>query len=583
MSEKEYNYSFDWEEVLEATIQYESGISADVSLSKVYIYDDDLVMAGIKGVEDVEEFVKNYSPSDEIIISKNKVVPTSSLTGQNDVDPETSGNLVFSKKEIREKRKKLALELVSLTFSKYWKNNGEYLTLQSFINDFKENLDEDTVLKYEEKVEKIKPHDPYNLIKVHRDPILQGFSNISQKTFGLDYVNSLNWDDLYEEHRQLVKKQALMDFSEYKRTNIKGKCFSFLANVKKAKFVSGFDDSKYSIMDKSSDEEKNFDTSNESKDFDKSITRYKDLECNKGFEEMRNVTYYTNKPEFKLRILSLKPKGYDLDDTNKDTMATITTIPEEDRSSSESIDLSFDPIKDEYLIASKARNYINADNEMRKYWNQRFRLFSKLNHGILMDREGWFSVTPEKIAKHIAERMVKRKNMIIFDGFTGVGGNAIQFALKGAYVYAVEMDPIRLKCAKRNAEVYGVADRIQFFLGDFFKIVESFVGSRDSDEFCPSNKHIIDGVFLSPPWGGPEYLTKEVYDLKNDIPIDGFKVFEYSKKLSSNISYFLPRNTPIKQLISLAGPGGKCEIEHSVLNSKIKTLTAYYGNLIAST
>lgn len=337
-------------------------------------------------------------------------------------------------------------------------------------------------------------------------------------------------------------------------------------------------------MDKSSDEEKSIEIYNDCKNPDKFPMDSKDLECNEGFEEMRNVTYYSNRPEFKLRILSIKPKGGDLEENSK-----TKTIINEEKSNNEvkeidkNIDLSFDPVKDEYLIASKARNYINSDSEMKKYWNQRFRLFSKLNHGILMDREGWFSVTPEKIAKHIAERMVTRKNMIIFDGFTGVGGNAIQFALRGAYVYAVEMDPIRLKCAIKNAQVYGVADRIQFFLGDFFKIVESFVGSRKGDKFSSNNQQIVDGVFLSPPWGGPEYLTKEVYDLKNDIPIDGFKVFEYSKKLSSNISYFLPRNTPLKQLISLAGPGGKCEIEHSVLNSKIKTLTAYYGNLIAPT
>ena len=39
--------------------------------------------------------------------------------------------------------------------------------------------------------------------------------------------------------------------------------------------------------------------------------------------------------------------------------------------------------------------------------------------------EGWFSVTPEKIAEHIAERC--RCDLIV-DAFCGVGGNAIQFA-----------------------------------------------------------------------------------------------------------------------------------------------------------
>lgn len=42
-----------------------------------------------------------------------------------------------------------------------------------------------------------------------------------------------------------------------------------------------------------------------------------------------------------------------------------------------------------------------------------------------MDEEGWFSVTPESIAKHHALRC---GSGIIVDCFTGVGGNAIQFA-----------------------------------------------------------------------------------------------------------------------------------------------------------
>jgi hypothetical protein len=39
-----------------------------------------------------------------------------------------------------------------------------------------------------------------------------------------------------------------------------------------------------------------------------------------------------------------------------------------------------------------------------KYWRQRYRLFSMFDRGIKLDNEGWFSVTPERIAQHIAER-----------------------------------------------------------------------------------------------------------------------------------------------------------------------------------
>lgn len=44
-----------------------------------------------------------------------------------------------------------------------------------------------------------------------------------------------------------------------------------------------------------------------------------------------------------------------------------------------------------------------------------------------------FSVTPERVAQHIARRMVAKKGNVILDAFTGVGGNAIQFARQGAF------------------------------------------------------------------------------------------------------------------------------------------------------
>ena len=60
-----------------------------------------------------------------------------------------------------------------------------------------------------------------------------------------------------------------------------------------------------------------------------------------------------------------------------------------------------------------------------KYWCQRYLLFSRFDDGIKMDEEGWFSVTPEPIARHHASRC---GSGIVVDSFSGVGGNAIQLA-----------------------------------------------------------------------------------------------------------------------------------------------------------
>jgi trimethylguanosine synthase len=89
-------------------------------------------------------------------------------------------------------------------------------------------------------------------------------------------------------------------------------------------------------------------------------------------------------------------------------------------------------------------------------------------------------------------------------------------------------------------------------------------------------------VFLSPPWGGPDYLKAEVFDLKTMVPMDGLRVYETASSLTGNIAYFLPRNINVDQLSSLAGPGGFVEVEQNLLNKKVKTITAYFGELADS-
>jgi trimethylguanosine synthase len=57
-------------------------------------------------------------------------------------------------------------------------------------------------------------------------------------------------------------------------------------------------------------------------------------------------------------------------------------------------------------------------------------------------------------------------------------------------VIAVEIDPVRLEMARHNAALYGVDHKIDFICADFFDVAGDLAA---------------DGVFLSPPWGGPLY------------------------------------------------------------------------------
>lgn len=64
--------------------------------------------------------------------------------------------------------------------------------------------------------------------------------------------------------------------------------------------------------------------------------------------------------------------------------------------------------------------FLDDDVNLR-YWHQRYRLFSRYDEGVWMDREAWYSVTPEGIARHLA-RFIQSKcpRATIIDAFCGV-------------------------------------------------------------------------------------------------------------------------------------------------------------------
>ncbi|KAI9140166.1 RNA cap guanine-N2 methyltransferase-domain-containing protein [Paraphysoderma sedebokerense] len=215
------------------------------------------------------------------------------------------------------------------------------------------------------------------------------------------------------------------------------------------------------------------------------------------------------------------------------------------------------------ILPKTCTNQNQVSKRVKKYWYNRFKLFEKFDQGICLDEEGWFSVTPENIAAHIAERC---RGDVIIDAFAGVGGNAIQFAFTCERVIAIDKSPIRLACLKRNAQVYGVEDRIECILGDFF-------------ELAKSRRLKADVVFLSPPWGGPEYLNADTFGLQM-IPCDGSHLLNVARTITPNIAYFLPRNLDLTQLPLVTPPGAGCEVEENYLFGKLTSLTVYWGDMV---
>ena len=204
-----------------------------------------------------------------------------------------------------------------------------------------------------------------------------------------------------------------------------------------------------------------------------------------------------------------------------------------------------------------------------RYHHRRYSLFSLFDLGVALDDESWYSVTPEQVAKHHARRC-GGPGRVMVDACCGVGGNAIQFALAGQCerVYAVDVDANKIEMARENAAIYGVADKIEFICADFLQLA--------CDGFF--EKLRVDGVFVSPPWGGPAYIRQTQFRL-GDMPIDGALFWFAARSISPNIGLFLPRNMDTDNLRILAA-NESLEVESNYLNNRCLAVTGYWGDFV---
>lgn len=211
--------------------------------------------------------------------------------------------------------------------------------------------------------------------------------------------------------------------------------------------------------------------------------------------------------------------------------------------------------------------------ELQKYWWQRYDIFFKYDDGVWMTDDLWFGVTPEPIACKIAEQMANAlpaSKTTIIDAFAGAGGNAIAFARSGRWerIFAFEKDPDVLKCAKHNAGVYGVANKIWWVEGDCFeKLKQRFPDFRDDAV-----------VFASPPWGGPTYRGDQVFDLKTMQPYNLHKLYSDFTKISKEVVLYLPRTSDLNQLAKYVPENQNIQVAHYCMWGASKALCAYYGD-----
>ena len=219
-------------------------------------------------------------------------------------------------------------------------------------------------------------------------------------------------------------------------------------------------------------------------------------------------------------------------------------------------------------------NLLTGEPVPAKYYAQRYRLFSRYDAGIRLDAVGWYSVTPESIAHHIAARIAASvgRPFTVCDAFAGLGGNTIAFASHPLCrrVIAVELSPHRLALARHNAEVYGVGDKCEWVEGDWLQLQRSASVQADV-------------LFLAPPWGGVDYQARDMYKLQDvEVAGGGRQLIRDGRKVrgvEGRVALSLPRNVDVEEVVE-AGQGERVEVEYNRCNGKVKTITAYYGDLV---
>ena len=117
----------------------------------------------------------------------------------------------------------------------------------------------------------------------------------------------------------------------------------------------------------------------------------------------------------------------------------------------------------------------------------------------------------------------------------------------------------------------------------------------------------IDVVFLSPPWGGPDYTNIRQIDIEKHIRVSqkgeeisleetegshivhGGELLKLAAAITNKILYFLPKNTNINSFAntvlgicesgsdSSGGVGNKFELVEECLNGKHKTTLAVFN------
>jgi 16S rRNA G966 N2-methylase RsmD len=156
------------------------------------------------------------------------------------------------------------------------------------------------------------------------------------------------------------------------------------------------------------------------------------------------------------------------------------------------------------------------------------------------DEEGIWSITlpndADKISKIIRKEI--NKNSIIVDATCGLGGNILSFSKYFKKVIGIEVNKTRFNMLLNNICVY--------------KINNVFLINKDCINIINNFKFIYNGLFIDPPWGGPNYKLKKKLRLQlNSYNI--IDIIKLVKNINPDIKIFikLPYNYDFTEFFNM--------------------------------
>lgn len=144
-----------------------------------------------------------------------------------------------------------------------------------------------------------------------------------------------------------------------------------------------------------------------------------------------------------------------------------------------------------------------------------------------LDDEAFYSVTDQYTADRISKDILRilPNLQVITDATACIGGNTYSFSKFFPKVNAIEVDSLRYQYLEHNLKVLETLN-VEFHL---------------SDLLIACQRLSQDLVFIDPPWGGPDYKSKDAIDLYiSDIELS--EVCEHIKDTTKYIAIKVPIN-----------------------------------------